>query len=789
MSLRIKIWLSIFGLVLLFTMNSVVIFMEMEENKTKSEELAHKIEPSLNFLYDLRRNITERASLTSEWIFNSSSELSKQKLKSIRSQSKNVFFEIRQIAENYKETPLLDSLKNLSHAYTNLTALEGQIINTLVSFDDYSNPEKRWATEAILENELSPLSHQLAGSIDSYIRYTLVWRNVKDKSIALSAQLIKQLSILLITELILLGFILSFLVERMLIKPIIEVKDMLLKLKNGIIIKKQVKRSDEIGAIQKAVNALADRVDEMSDFALEVGQRNFDMHFSPLSEHDKLGKSLVSMCQDLKKNILRLEETKKIAGIGYLEYNPATGQIEFSEIIKNILDIDEIPNPGLTDFLKVFSNDDVMTLQVQIRDCLKYDSKIEQVFPIVSYKNKPKIISISGQHFITADDMVGKIVLVIQDITERKRAENELKNAHNQMEMFFKNIDDVFFSFDCNNKQLIQVSDACEKIYGYAKEDFRKNINLMEEAVAAEDAPLFEQKKTEMKNGKAVIFEYRIKTKSGKIKWVETKMIPTCDKKGNITRVDGITADISNRKENEEVLNTINNDLRKSNSELDKFVYSVSHDLRAPLTSMQGIVELTELETTEEITGKHMKMLNNSIRKLDNFIGDILNYSRNSRLDIKREPVNFNELVNDVARELQYMNGPSNAMDIHIDVKAQGVFYSDTNRIRMALSNLVSNSIRYFDVNKKKPFVNIYVKANEHSARIDVEDNGIGIAKELHEKVFDMFYRVSEQSVGSGLGLYIVKETVEKLKGNISLESVPGEGTKFHIQIPNLFFQ
>jgi len=184
-----------------------------------------------------------------------------------------------------------------------------------------------------------------------------------------------------------------------------------------------------------------------------------------------------------------------------------------------------------------------------------------------------------------------------------------------------------------------------------------------------------------------------------------------------------------------------------------------------------------------------MKMLGKSIKKLDSFIADILNYSRNSRLDVKCETINFKELLRDISKELEYMDGVNSKLVIDNTVFEQGTFYSDNNRLRIVLSNLISNSIRYKDSGKENPFVTISVTANAHFAKIVVEDNGIGIKKEQHDKVFNMFYRVSEQSVGSGLGLYIVKETIEKLSGEISIDSKPGVGTKIYVQIPNLNLQ
>jgi PAS domain S-box-containing protein len=782
--------MSILVLVLLFTLNSVVIYLEMDDNKEKSEELSQKIIPSLNFLYDLRRNISERATLITDWVYSPEKKESKEKLEEFHMESKNVFFEINNVAENYKISAWQDSIKNTSNEFLLQVTLEADVISSLTTSKDYLNVQKFHTARTHLEQDILPLSQELNKKISAYIRYTTVWRDMASKSIAESTNLIRQLTVLLVLEIFIFGFILSFLIESILIRPIIELKDTLNNLKKGIVIKKPVRRGDEIGAIQTAVNGLADRMDEMSSFALSVGQRSFETTFRPLSEHDQLGQSLVTMCDDLKKNISRLEETKKIAGIGYMEYNPSTTEIDCSNNIWNILDIERpVIQPTLADFLKHCSTEDTLNFQIQVRNCLKHDARLEMILPITSFKGDKKILSLSGKHFITADDMVGKIVIVMQDITQRKRAEDELKQAHYQMKTFFKNIDDVFFSYDPVTKQLLQISDACEKVYGYTEDDFRQNFKLIEEVVVTEDRSYFQEKKLELQIGNPVIFEYRINRKSGTMIWVETKITPSFDSQGKVIRLDGITSDISKRKENEEKLSRTNEDLLKTNSELDKFVYSVSHDLRAPLTSMQGIVELTELETNEELTARHMQMLEKSISKLDSFIADILNYSRNSRLDIRRENVNFKELLEDIASELQYMDGFDSTLVINNRINMEGEFYSDTSRLRIVLSNLISNAIRYKDAAKEKPFVKINVKANGDSVEIAVEDNGIGIKKEFHEKIFNMFYRVSEQSVGSGLGLYIVKETIEKLNGKITIDSVPGVGTKIYLQLPNLNLQ
>jgi signal transduction histidine kinase len=235
------------------------------------------------------------------------------------------------------------------------------------------------------------------------------------------------------------------------------------------------------------------------------------------------------------------------------------------------------------------------------------------------------------------------------------------------------------------------------------------------------------------------------------------------------------------------VLLQSNQELKKSNKELDRFVYSVSHDLRAPLSSMLGVVGLCEMGTLDPLMQKNVTLLKSSIKKLDGFIMDILDYSRNSRLDVDRQEIHFTDLLADIAGNLKFMGADDQRkVDIRTSIRNGVAFYSDKSRIGIILNNLISNSIRYQNPQAAEPWVEVSVEVSESAANIRVRDNGIGIDRENQTKVFNMFYRVSSQSIGSGLGLYIVKETVEKLHGAIELQSEPGKGSEFKIHLPNL---
>lgn len=229
----------------------------------------------------------------------------------------------------------------------------------------------------------------------------------------------------------------------------------------------------------------------------------------------------------------------------------------------------------------------------------------------------------------------------------------------------------------------------------------------------------------------------------------------------------------------------VNSELMKLNEELDRFVYSASHDLRAPLSSVMGLVEIARLETSVKAKDECLSMINQSVQKLDGFINDIIDYSRNQRIEIQVEKVDFEEEINDVFQELKFFD-KEGSIKKTLKCNARRNFLTDGRRVNIILKNLISNSIRYHDFDKENQFIHIDVHLNSKSAIIKVTDNGIGIEDEHLSNIFKMFYRADEGSKGSGLGLYIVKETVEKLKGEISVNSKINEGTTVTITLPAL---
>lgn len=223
------------------------------------------------------------------------------------------------------------------------------------------------------------------------------------------------------------------------------------------------------------------------------------------------------------------------------------------------------------------------------------------------------------------------------------------------------------------------------------------------------------------------------------------------------------------------------NELRVRNTELNNFVYKVSHDLKAPLSSIKGLINLTKMEKNSV---DHMPMIEDRINRLDGFIRDILSHSRNLNTAVIIEKLDLEDIMKYCFDELDYLPF---SKSIEKTVTKSGVdFYNDKIRLAEISRNLVSNSIKYQDSYKELKYVKVSINVTPKYGTITFEDNGVGIKNEYLKNIFKMFYRATESSEGSGIGLYIVKQAVEKLGGEIKVESEYGKGAKFIIKLPNL---
>lgn len=232
----------------------------------------------------------------------------------------------------------------------------------------------------------------------------------------------------------------------------------------------------------------------------------------------------------------------------------------------------------------------------------------------------------------------------------------------------------------------------------------------------------------------------------------------------------------------EKLQHTIDN-LNKTVFELDRFVYSASHDLSAPLKSILGLVGIIRIEKDPVQVHAYIEYIKDAVVKLEAVITSMVDYARNAHTVIQSEHFNLLALVNEVIGEFAFLPEVSTIVySNRIDPGLQ--IQSDRTRIKVVLHNLIGNSTKYIDKYKEERWIRIECEQAGKYWRLRIMDNGIGIKKEYLDKVFNMYFRATEKSKGSGLGLFIVKETLTKLGGTITVQSEFGAYTTFELLIP-----
>lgn len=365
------------------------------------------------------------------------------------------------------------------------------------------------------------------------------------------------------------------------------------------------------------------------------------------------------------------------------------------------------------------------------------------------------------------------IQVVFRDISEKKLNEENVKKNEMLLSQLFQNVPIATVMLDESGKVQL-VNKGFKETFGYDIDELKgKNLNdmIVPEELRNEGIDL----NNLITSIKTISVETVRRHKSGKLVSVIIYGVPVMLNNQTIG-IYGVYVDITERMRVEEELKT-------RNIELDNFVYKVSHDLRAPLSSILGLVNLAKLPGNTDNPMDYIDIIGNKVEHLDHFIGDVLSHSKNLKMEVSVCKVDFTPIIERAFAELNYLEG---AKEMLRNVSVEGIdFYSDPWRISEIFRNLISNAIKYRKLSNEKPEIGIKIHIDNLRVDISFSDNGIGIDEANLIRIFEMFYRATEQSDGSGIGLYIVKNAVDKLGGQISVASKPGQGTRFSIILPN----
>ncbi len=301
--------------------------------------------------------------------------------------------------------------------------------------------------------------------------------------------------------------------------------------------------------------------------------------------------------------------------------------------------------------------------------------------------------------------------------------------------------------------------------------------------------------------------EFHLKTKNGGWRWILSKgKVITRGANNEPIRMVGTHSDITARKQAEQARQRLNKELEVKNKELESILYAASHDLKSPLVNIQGfshelsqsceLVRSTlagkdkaadkekeiEAALSEDIP-QALDYILASSAKMDALLSGLLDISRLDAITISVKPIDVNAMMANVIENIKYQMTKA---EVKLDIESLPACLGDISQINRVFTNLLTNALKFLD--KSRPgIIRIYGKSQNDNSIYCVEDNGIGIAPEHREKIFEIFYQLEpEKRKGDGLGLAIARRIIDRHNGKIWVESEVGKGTKFFVALPSV---
>jgi len=386
-------------------------------------------------------------------------------------------------------------------------------------------------------------------------------------------------------------------------------------------------------------------------------------------------------------------------------------------------------------------------------------------------------------NFKEGEEVMG-IIAIISDISENKKKEFKLVEYSERLRLASETAGIGIWKLDLITQES-EWNKELYDMYGVSPEQIQESPNIWEKTIHPEDYDYAMKQLHRVFEGEEVQnIEFRIIRQDGEVRYINASGKGIWDTKGRVIQGIGINLDVTHLKKNEASLKEANEELKKINHTLDTFVYHTSHNLRAPLANIMGILEILDRNPSEAERERFIRYGIQNVKSLDETIQRIIDYSYNSRAEQVMKPIRVKLLVDNIFSSLSLSDLDFDSQMIN-EIPEELSLYTDAERLRMVFLNLLSNALKYSDPQKEKALVHISALQKEDGYEFRIRDNGIGIPQEQQAKIFDMFFRASQQGKGSGLGLYIVYEVMEQLSGRISFESEEGKGSTFILYFPS----
>jgi two-component system, sensor histidine kinase and response regulator len=366
------------------------------------------------------------------------------------------------------------------------------------------------------------------------------------------------------------------------------------------------------------------------------------------------------------------------------------------------------------------------------------------------------------------------------------------KSTNSNIDEFLDNFSGMFFWKLAQDILSVKYSKNVVSVTGFTSKEIEKLDNGWLSFIVKEDVPLYKKNLDEFEkdpNKDLIRQDYRITKKDGSIVQLSERVRVTRDNNGNILSRIGLVIDISDYMSEVEALRIKNDQLELLNSAKDSFIAILSHDLRAPFTSILGFSEiiLNEAKLPEKDKAEYVKFIYDSSNNQLQIVNHLFDWSQiqTGRIKIERQRLHSQSIAYNC---VSYLTGQAMRKNININVRIPDSFYIDADErlITKVFMNIISNAIKYsFENESVEVTANIY---NINFIEFVVKDKGVGISEVNHEKIFNIAKLFSTEGTkgekGSGLGLMLAKQIVEKHGGEMWFFSVEGKGSEFHFTLP-----
>ncbi len=347
------------------------------------------------------------------------------------------------------------------------------------------------------------------------------------------------------------------------------------------------------------------------------------------------------------------------------------------------------------------------------------------------------------------------------------------KEIEDKYKIMFKCNPIPMWIYDLDTWNFLLVNKAAIQHYGYSEEEFL-SMTLLDIRPSEDHDKLRENFSQDVKDGHSFSGTWKHIKKDGELLFVEIESHPIVyqGRRGKLVLASNITQRIKTE-----------NEIKVVVSELNDFVYRASHDIRGPLARLIGLSNLLLIEGNLENRVKYDNLINSTAILLDNVLQRLLSVNNLKYYEPQSEQINLHDLIDEIVGLVK--KGNRKDIAVYNDIPDSLEVKTDRKMVMLALENLIENGIKYADFNNyKKPYVKINTVTQQGQLHIQVIDNGIGIHDVFKHRIFDIFFRGTELSQGSGLGLYIAQTALGKLNGRLDYKSDIKEETVFDICIP-----